>query len=113
MRRATRAAVVRDTPIAADDWLLLSYLSANRDAEVFADPHAFEVRRANADEHLAFGTGVHFCLGAHLARLELRTFLRELLPRLESIEPDGAAEETVSTFVGGLKRLPIRYRLRS
>jgi len=112
MRRATRAAVVRDTPIAADDWLVLSYLSANRDAEVFADPQAFDVRRANADEHLAFGTGVHFCLGAHLARLELRAFLRELLPRLESIEPDGAAEETVSTFVGGLKRLPIRYRLR-
>lgn len=112
LRQATRDAVVRDTPIAAGDWLMLNYLSANRDDAVFADPYAFDVRRANADEHLAFGTGVHFCLGAHLARLELRTFLRELLPRLESIEPDGPAEQTIATFVGGLKRLPVRYRLR-
>jgi cytochrome P450 len=56
--------------------------------------------------------GVHFCLGAHLARMELRAFFRELLPRLESIELAGEPEYTVSTFVGGPKRVPIRYRLR-
>jgi len=94
------------------DGLLMSYLSANRDETVFDDPFRFDVTRANADEHLAFGIGVHFCLGAHLSRMELRGFLRELLPRLESIELDGAAEDTLATFVGGPKRLPIRYSMR-
>jgi cytochrome P450 len=112
LRQATSDYVLRDTRIAAGDWSMLVYLSANRDRRVFADPYRFDVARPNADQHLAFGTGVHFCLGAHLARLELRTFLRELLPRLESIEPDGEPEHTIATFVGGLKRLPVRYRLR-
>ncbi len=112
MRQATRDTVIRDTPIAAGDWLLLSYLSANRDTSVFPDADRFDIGRPNADQHLAFGTGVHFCLGAHLARLELRTFLRELLPRLEAIEPDGEPEHTIASFVGGIKRLPIRYRMR-
>lgn len=113
LRQATAAAVIRDTPIPAGDWLLLSYLSANRDEQVFDEPHRFDIHRSNADHHLAFGTGVHFCLGAHLARLELRAFLAELLPRLETVELDGEPEQIVSTFVGGLKRLPIRYRLRA
>jgi cytochrome P450 len=112
MRHATEDYVLAGTPIAAGDRLLLSYLSGNRDAAVFPDPFRFDVRRANADEHIAFGTGVHFCLGAHLARMELRAFLHELLPRLEHLEPGGEPEQVTATFVGGLKRLPIRYRLR-
>lgn len=112
MRQATEAYVLRDTALAPGDWLLLSYLSANRDEAVFDDPLRFDVRRSNASDHVAFGIGVHFCLGAHLARMELRAFLRELLPRLERIELAGAPEHVAGTFVGGLKRLPIRYRLR-
>ncbi len=111
MRQAQANYVLGDTPIAADDWLLLSYLSANRDADVFEDPFRFDIRRANASDHLAFGIGVHFCLGAHLARMELQAFLEELLPRLEHIELAGAPEYMATTFVGGPKRLPIRYRL--
>lgn len=95
------------------DRLLMSYLSANRDEDVFEDPFRFDVRRANAGEHLAFGIGVHFCLGSHLSRMELRAFFRELLPRLESVELDGEPEYTLATFVGGAKRLPIRYAMRA
>ncbi len=99
-------------PIRKGDGLLMSYLSANRDESVFEDPFAFDVTRKNAGEHLAFGIGVHFCLGAHLSRMELRGFLRELLPRLESVELDGDPEFTLATFVGGPKRLPIRYAMK-
>ncbi len=113
MRQAQEEYVLDSVPIAAGDWLLLSYLSANRDERVFPDPFRFDVRRPNADRHLAFGIGVHFCLGAHLARLELLTFFRELLPRLEHIELAGEPELMATTFVGGPKRLPVRYRLRS
>jgi cytochrome P450 len=113
MRLALEDYVLGDTAIARGDWILLSYLSANRDESVFQDPFRFDVRRKNADEQIAFGTGVHFCLGAHLARMELRAFLRELLPRLEEVEIAGEPEHVKSTFVCGLKRLPIRYRLRA
>jgi len=112
LRQARRDYTLRDTRVAAGDWLMLVYLSANRDDAVFADPYRFDIRRPNADEHLAFGIGVHYCLGAHLARMELRAFLRELLPRLEAIERAGEPEHVIATFVGGLKRLPVRYRLR-
>jgi cytochrome P450 len=95
----------------AGDWLLMSYLSANRDETVFDDPMRFDIERKNADQHLAFGIGVHFCLGAHLARMELEAFFRELLPRLQHIELAGEPEEMATTFVGGPKKMPIRYRI--
>lgn len=98
--------------IATGDAVLLSYLSANRDETRFADPMRFDSRRANAGEHLAFGTGVHFCLGAHLSRMELRLFFRELLSRLEWMEIAGEPTHVTSSFVGGIKNLPLRYSLR-
>jgi cytochrome P450 len=94
------------------DRLYMAYLSANRDETVFEDPFRFDVRRKNADEHLAFGIGVHFCLGSHLARMELRAFFRELLPRLESVELDGEPQYVLATFVGGPKNVPIRYKMK-
>jgi len=112
MRWAQDDYVLRGRRIRKDDGLLMSYLSGNRDEEIFPDPFRFDIRRANAEDHVAFGLGVHFCLGAHLARLELRAFLRELLPRLEHIELASEPEYTASTFVGGPKRMPIRNRLR-
>ena len=112
LRYAQEDYVLRGRSIAKGDALLMSYLSANRDEEVFADPFRFDVTRENASSHLAFGTGVHFCLGANLARLELAAFFRELLPRLDSIELTGATEYTAATFVGAPKRVPIRYRLQ-
>lgn len=112
LRQAQADARVGDVEIGKGDWVLLSYLSANRDEAVFEDPFRFDIRRANADRHVAFGLGVHFCLGAHLARMELQAFLEELLPRLDSIELAGEPELMQTTFVGGPKRLPIRYRIR-
>jgi cytochrome P450 len=111
MRTASEATTVRGVPIAAGDSLLLSYVSANRDEEVFADPFRFDVGR-DPNKHLAFGYGVHFCLGAALARMEVSSFFSELLPRLKSIELTGDPESVTTTFVGGLKHLPIRYSLR-
>ena len=89
----------------------LSYVSGNRDEEVFDDPFRFDVGR-DPNRHLAFGYGVHFCLGAALARMEVNSFFIELLPRLKTVELNGNPELTCTTFVGGLKHLPIRYQLR-
>ena len=90
MRTATEDTVVRGVPIAAGESVLLSYVSANRDEEVFDDPFRFDVGR-DPNKHLAFGYGVHFCLGAALARMEVNSFFSELLPRLKSIELTGDA----------------------
>jgi len=94
------------------DVTLLSFASGNRDEEVFDDPFRLDVRRENASSHLAFGFGQHFCLGAHLARMEVRAFYRELLGRIEWIELDGAPSFVQSTLVSGPKTLPVRYKFR-
>jgi cytochrome P450 len=111
MRTATADTTVRGVPIAAGESVLLSYVSANRDEDVFSDPHMFDIRR-DPNKHLAFGHGVHFCLGAALARLEINSFFAELIPRLDSVELAGPPELTATTFVGGLKHLPIRYGVK-
>jgi cytochrome P450 len=110
MRTATADTTVRGVPIAEGEAVYLSYVSANHDEEVFDDPFRFDVAR-DPNKHLAFGYGVHFCLGAALARIEVNSFFTELLPRLKSIELNGNPELIATTFVGGLKHLPIRYDL--
>jgi cytochrome P450 len=110
MRTATEDTEVRGGRIAAGESVLLSYVSANRDEEVFEDPDRFDVAR-DPNKHLAFGHGVHFCMGAALARMEINSFFTELVPRLKSIEYNGEPQLTATTFVGGLKHLPIRYAL--
>jgi cytochrome P450 len=102
---------LRDVTFQPGDVTLLSYASANRDDEVFEDPFRLDVTRPNASSHLAFGFGRHFCLGAHLARMEIRAMFRELLGRLESIELDGEPTFVRSRLVSGPKTLPVRYRL--
>jgi cytochrome P450 len=111
MRTATADTTVRGVSIAKGEAVYLSYVSANRDEDVFDDPFRFDVGR-DPNKHLAFGYGVHFCLGAALARMEVNSFFTELLPRLKSIELNGNPELIATTFVGGLKHLPIRYALR-
>ncbi|TYK46774.1 cytochrome P450 [Actinomadura decatromicini] len=110
MRTATEDYELRGVTIREAESVLLSYPSANRDEDVFDDPFQFDVGR-DPNKHLAFGFGVHYCLGAALARMEVRAFFDELLPRLNSIELAGSPESIATTFVGGLKRLPIRYSL--
>ncbi|UXA09942.1 cytochrome P450 [Mycobacterium sp. SMC-8] len=110
MRTAQRDAEVRGVKIAAGESVLLSYPSGNRDEDVLADPFTFDVGR-DPNKHVAFGYGVHFCLGAALARMEINSFFTELLPRLKSVELAGKPEHIATIFVGGLKHLPIRYSL--
>jgi cytochrome P450 len=111
MRTAQADTEVRGVPIAKGESVLLSYVSANRDEEVFDDPFRFDVGR-DPNKHLSFGYGVHFCLGAALARMEINSFFTELVPRLKSVELAGEPELMATTFVGGLKHLPIRYSLK-
>jgi cytochrome P450 len=110
MRTATEDYEIRGTTVKAGQDVLLSYWSANRDEDVFTDPFRFDVGRT-PNKHLAFGFGIHYCLGAMLARMELKTLFGALLPRLRHIELAGEPALTRSTFVSGLKRLPIRYEL--
>ncbi len=111
MRTAAADATVRGVDIAAGDSVYLAYVSGNRDEEVFTDPFRFDVGR-DPNKHVSFGYGVHFCLGAALARMEMNSLFTELVPRLESVELAGVPELSATTFVGGLKHLPIRYSLR-
>jgi len=110
MRTAREDTTVRGVPIKAGESVLLSYASSNRDEEVFDDPFQFDVGR-DPNRHNAFGYGVHFCLGAALARMEVNSFFSELVPRLKSIELTGDPSHIATIFVGGLKHLPIRYSL--
>jgi cytochrome P450 len=111
MRTAAEDTTVRGVPIAKGESVYLAYVSGNRDEDVFTEPFKFDVGR-DPNKHLAFGYGVHFCLGAALARMEMNSLYTELVARLESIELAGEPELSATTFVGGLKHLPIRYSLR-
>jgi cytochrome P450 len=112
MRTATEPYTVRDHQFDTGDWVLLSYPSANRDEDVFAEPFQFDVGRT-PNRHLAFGVGAHYCLGAQLAKMEIKALLTELVPRLERGELAGTPELTHTLFVGGLKHLPIKYSVRA
>jgi cytochrome P450 len=102
---------LRGRRIRKGDALALFYPSANRDEEIFKDPFSFRIER-HPNRHLGFGVGEHFCLGAHVARLELQVAYKHLLPRIEEIELAGPVERLHSSLVGGVKHLPIRYKLR-
>jgi cytochrome P450 len=109
MRSATEDTEVAGQKISKGDWMMLCYASANRDETVFADPFTFNPDRT-PNHQVAFGYGGHVCLGQHLARMEMRILMEELLPRLKSIELCGDPARVESVFVGGLKRLPIRFK---
>ncbi|MGH6871540.1 MAG: cytochrome P450 [Rhizomicrobium sp.] len=103
---------LRGRTIKSGDALQLLYISANRDAEAFPDPFKFRIDR-EPNRHVAFGYGVHVCLGQHLAKMEIRAFFAELLKRLDAIELTGTPKRVQSTFVSGLKTLPVRYKVRA
>lgn len=110
-RTAAADTVLRGQAIAAGQHLMLSYPSANRDEAVFGDPFAFRIDRS-PNRHVGFGYGPHICLGMFLAKLEMQILFRELLQRVEDIELDGEPAWVETSFVGGLKRLPVRVRLK-
>ena len=112
MRTAQADTEILGQEIRKGEWLYLSYKAANLDPQVFEDPLRFDVTRKNANQQISFGVGVHFCLGATLARNELRSLFSHVLPRIEEIAFDGTPTTAKTTFVGGHKTLPIRYTLR-
>ena len=109
-RTATRDTEVGGTPVKAGDELLLMYPSANRDEAVFDAPERFDVGR-EPNPHVAFGFGTHFCLGAALARLEIRVMFEELLPRLRDLHlaPGVAPERIPNAFVRGFRSLHVEF----
>jgi cytochrome P450 len=110
-RTATQAATVRGARIGSGDKVVVWFAAANRDPDHYPDPHRLDVAR-NPTDQLAFGRGgPHHCLGAHLARLELRIYLEELVSRVTRVELTGEPVRMRSNFANGLKRLPIRVAL--
>lgn len=109
MRSAVADCEIGGKQIKKDDWLMLSYQSGNRDESVWADPFDFRIDRGANNPQIAFGYGVHVCLGQHLARMEMRILWEELFKRLKSVEMNGKGERTISNFVCGPKHVPIRF----
>ena len=111
-RTATRDAELHGQKIAAGDKVVVFYASANRDETAFADADRFDVTRS-PNEHVAFGGGgVHFCLGANLARVEIRAMFAEVLARLPDLELAGPVGRLRSNFINGPRRMPVRFTAR-
>jgi cholest-4-en-3-one 26-monooxygenase len=109
LRVARRDAELRGHTIRRGQRVVIWNISANRDEAAFKQPDTFDLTRTPND-HLAFGHGEHFCLGANLARLELRVILEEVTRRLEDIELAGPIERLRSNFVAGIKHMPVRFK---
>ncbi len=111
-RTPTCPVSIGDQQVERGDKVIVYYPSANRDEEVFDDAHIFDIGREH-NPHVAFGgTGVHFCLGAHLARLELRIMFETLAARIDRVEPAGEPRRLRSNFINGIKAMPVRIHPR-
>jgi cytochrome P450 len=108
-RTATEDTEIRGVRVAKGEKVAMWYTSANRDEDVFDDSQRFDIRR-RPNPHLSFGIAQHFCLGVHLARLEGRVFMEELLKAFPGIELVGQPQRIRSNLNNGLKRLPLRLR---
>lgn len=108
-RTATADTTIGGQAIKAGDKVVMWHISANRDEAVFDDPFRFDIERTPND-HVAFGGGgAHYCLGANLARMELRLIFDEIVRRMPDIEMAGPPERLRSNFIGGIKHLPVRF----
>ncbi|MDY7098204.1 MAG: cytochrome P450 [Pseudomonadota bacterium] len=107
MRTAARDVEIGGQHIRKGDWMMINYVSANHDPDQFDDPRRFDAARS-PNRHMAFGAGAHQCLGLHLARLEMRILFEALLDRVVAVELAGQPQRANSTFVGGLKSLPLK-----
>ena len=108
-RTAMKNTEIAGHPIAEGDKVVIWYISANRDESVFDDPFRFDVGRT-PNEHVTFGGGgPHFCLGSHLAKLEIRVMFEEILRRMPDMELAGPPERLRSNFINGIKHLPVEF----
>ena len=106
-RTANHDCEIGGKQILANDQILMWYLSANRDEDVFDDAENIDIERHNADRHLSFGYGIHYCMGSRLAELQLRVLWEEILPRFERITVEDEPSRTFSSFVKGYTSLPV------
>jgi len=111
-RTATCDTELGGKQIRKDDQVLMWYVSANRDEQVFPDGDAIDIARPNSDQHLAFGFGIHRCMGSRLAEMQLRILWEEILERFERIEVVSEPTRTFSSFVHGYTKLPVRVTRR-
>ncbi len=111
-RTANEDCEINGKQIRANDQILMWYISANRDEEVFDNADEIDIDRPNADRHLSFGYGIHFCMGSRLAELQLRILWEEILQRFNRIEVQEEPERTLSSFVHGYTKLPVRVTRR-
>ena len=100
---------MRGQPMKAGDKVYLAYASGNRDEEVFEDPDRFDILRPNAKEHLTFGSGNHFCMGAQLARMQLEILFTELLTRLPDIHVVGEPDRLASLWFNGINKMDVEF----
>ncbi len=107
-RTATREVELGGVTIEPGDKVAVYHLAANRDPEVFEDPHRFDITRTNND-HVSFGFGAHFCLGSHLARQQMRSMIGEIIDQLGKLRLDGTPQRLESNFQQGLKTLPVTW----
>ena len=105
-RTALKDTQVGGQAIRKGDKLVMYYGAANRDPRIFDDPETFDITR-KPNPHLAFGTGTHFCMGSHMARLEMRVTFEELLTRFPQMSLLGPPERLHSNFISGIKRMPV------
>ena len=109
-RTATQDTEIAGQPVKEGDKVVIWLISANRDDRKFEDPYTFDITR-DPNEHIAFGGGgPHFCLGSHLAKLEMRVMFEELLSRASEAELAGPVDRLRSNFINGIKHLPVRFR---
>jgi cholest-4-en-3-one 26-monooxygenase len=108
LRTARKDSELRGRQIREGDKVVVWNASVNRDEEVFPAPQRFDVTRTPND-HLAFGHGEHFCIGAHLARLEMRVMIEQVMRRMPDLELGGRPERLRSNFVAGIKHMPVRF----
>lgn len=108
-RTATRDFELHGVRIGEGDKVYLSYASANRDEELFTDPDRFDILRPNADQHLSFGAGPHYCMGTTLARLQMRTILEELLTARPQVHVSGPVTRLRSIWFNALTEMPVEY----
>jgi len=108
-RQATADVVIGDQKITEGDKVVFWHISANRDESVFTDPNAFDIART-PNNHMAFGGGgPHFCLGANLARMEIKVMFDRLLDRMPDIHLDGEVQRLRSNFINGVKHIPVAF----
>jgi cholest-4-en-3-one 26-monooxygenase len=108
-RQSTSEFELGGQTIKADEKVVFFHVSANRDEKIFEDPNRFDITR-NPNPHMGFGAGgPHFCLGANLARMEIRVMFEHLLDRMPDIRLDGEVQRLQSQFINGVKHIPVAF----